>query len=191
MKLREIIERLDKSPKNSNTCDVENLRSELGLQSDWETPEGFDDRLISYWIDKHYCTDQWVGTLAYFFDGVLVAVSNQRARKSSEIFSWVSNVSLITRLRDYLVPILPPLEEEHDLDLEEEWGDGYTVNFYCQLLTEEGSYKGTAVTVIGHHKSGYIDGVWENDRLIVRFSDRTEKTIPISEFLINFGIIGV
>jgi hypothetical protein len=101
-----------------------------------------EKRLQTLYLRVWYCTDTWVGTKAYFFDGEFVAVSDQIGRKYQQEFQWVS-VQAYKKVKEYLLSLtkeeedIPLLEEA---DLEQDLGPYYHVNYEEQLLPRIQSY---------------------------------------------------
>lgn len=62
MKLKEIIEKIDRETQNEEEVDTVNLGEMFGLNLGWVVQE----RLKSYWVSKWICTDTWVGQKVYF-----------------------------------------------------------------------------------------------------------------------------
>lgn len=162
MKLKDIINNLDKS--ESNECrsiqwNLETLVQECNLSS-WSVQQEDDNiRLRSYWVSNHYCTDTYVGYRAYFLDDVFVCLSYQSARKSDETFEWVSKEAL-ENVRSFIIS----LQEEDELslpkeylDMEEEFGEGYPIQYTGQMLRREVLYKGKLVDVVEDDGKGYTN----------------------------------
>lgn len=159
MKIKDIIANLDKSPSNEDDCtwDVEKIAQDLDVESCGVFQREGNIRLKCYWIGKHLCTDTWVGIRAYFLDDNFVCASKQNARKCDENFYWVSDEAA-NDVRKYILS----LKCEDDLsvsllDLDEDIGEGYTVEYTGQLLTKEVMYQGSLVTVIKDSNNGYTN----------------------------------
>jgi hypothetical protein len=101
MKLREAIEKLDKSEKNEGWASPSQLGRQLGVDC-WGHYDEFEKRVKKYWIKSWLCTDTYVGLAAYYLDDELVAISTQQGRKYDEEFEWVS-VELRHKLRTFLL----------------------------------------------------------------------------------------
>jgi hypothetical protein len=65
-------------------------------------------------VSKWLCTDTWVGSHAYFLDGVLVAAGFQPARKSYMRISFVSTEAA-TKLREFILSMVPNEELNFDI----------------------------------------------------------------------------
>jgi len=162
MKLKNIIANLDKSETNrceSITWDMEHFLRELGL-SCWGVQQSpsFGIKLKSYWVANHYCTDSYVGLRAYFLEDVLVCLTLQSGRKCDEIFEWAS-VKAQVDVRSYILSLeeedsFEP-ETENLIDMEEDLGTGYPLEYVGQSLRNEVSLHGEMVTIIKEDSDGY------------------------------------
>ena len=143
MTLQQIIDNVDRSDTNYNEAYTENLFTEFDMEYRWfdynkEMP------LKSYWFEKWYCTDTWVGKKVFFLDDIPVAVSFQDGRKCDENFLWM-NAELKDKVYQHLMS-LPSMPEEDFTDyldkesLDDEWGDGYTLEFSSQFLVKKAVY---------------------------------------------------
>lgn len=137
MKLREIIENIDKSRDKldgSNWTNLENIAAEFDI---YEYLNDENERLKSYSYAKWLCTDTHVGGMVYFLDDEPVAVSWQDARKSDEIFQWISKETH-QKTYDHLLSLTTKVLNKPDIvDLDEEMDNGFDVDYSGQLLTEE------------------------------------------------------
>lgn len=171
MKLREVIANLDKS--KPETVDYDELTQELGVEYiGWIE----QDRLVYYWIANHLCTDTWVGIRAYFLDDELVCVSNQSARKSDENFKWVRGKEIA--VRDYLNSLVQYRDYDY-LDMDEDLGEGYHVQFPSQLLAKKLIYKGQIQLVEGNPRL--------YDPQFIKLQGR-ENPVNINECLVPFNL---
>ena len=90
MKIKEIINTIDKSEPNSDWVDIEKIGYELGIQNTYNADyQKFESRVKAYWFVSWVCTDTRVGGRVYFLDDIPVAVSFQNARKNDEHFEWI------------------------------------------------------------------------------------------------------
>jgi hypothetical protein len=123
--LRELTQ--NPNPKLSTDINFDKLNSALGI-NDYYWPREHD-RLTAFWIKVHRCTDTWVGIMAYYLDGELVAVSNQPYRKADEVFEFVTEQK-VKELKTYIQSLM-----EHDnnnfcfVDLDEDFGDTYCIEY--------------------------------------------------------------
>lgn len=146
--LRQILENLDKSENNECWVSYGDLaENELYIGNwwaDYESPEDRDKKLKCYWIANHLCTDTWVGLRAYFLKGEVVAISDQKARKSSEIFDWVSEEAYYNT-KKYLETYKTKghtIGGDVCLNLDKDMGDGYFVFYSGQFLGKTVLYQG-------------------------------------------------
>ena len=160
MKLKDIIANLDKSSQNEETYfDLENLVRETDLQCYGVRQESSDPRLRCYWIANHLCTDTWVGIRAYFLDDEFVCLSTQRGRKCDEVFEW-KDLQSFKKVREYIISLQD--EEEEDLpneflDMEEECGEGYPIQYTGQCLKKDVLWKGKEVTIVKDNNERYTN----------------------------------
>jgi hypothetical protein len=155
MKLGELIRLVDKSKNNTTAGDIEDFARELIDSPSYGYSQEFSDRIKGYWIQKWLCTDSWVGLTAWFWDDEPLATSWQPARKSTEVFQFV-NKDIADRLRVYIKEILGTHDPEPDfVNLEEDLGESYTVNWASELLVDEAFYEGQKVKIIGSRRSDY------------------------------------
>lgn len=153
MKIKDIIANLDKTEANrcdGVTYDMEHFISELDL-SCWDVRQSREKpSLKSYWLCNHYCTDSYVGLRGYFLNEEFVCLTMQKGRKCNEIFEWVS-VEAQVKVREYILS----LDEEDNfepateglIDMEEDLGEGYPLNYVGQSLRKEVLLKGEMVTI--------------------------------------------
>lgn len=134
MKLLEALRNVDRS--DPVFPDVEEIASDLDLNV-WysDLPSDHEERLKAYWLIKWNCTDTWVGVKAIYFDGTLVGMSKQDARKSSIEFRWMSRAAAAD-LATYLRPETKVTDVIHE---EDEVEDFYSLGYVSQLLHDEGS----------------------------------------------------
>jgi hypothetical protein len=195
MKLKEIIDKLDKTNPEDIYCDS----IFQAVDVDWysckiDDEDGFSsistfDELKYYWLVTWYCTDSWVGIRVYFLRDELVAISYQQGRKAEETFEWVS-MEHYTKVKDYLqsfVVFEPP--EIDILDLEKDVEPSYSVEFTGQLLDQV-------------HKKAILDGEREveilvprrnygysiNQSVVIRDGD-TETTVELKRLSFPFNIV--
>jgi hypothetical protein len=162
MKIKDIINQLDKSGANMDenaNWDLQNMGYDLGLNCNVYSQKQDDLRMKCYWLSIWTCTDTNVGTRAYFLDGMLVCISQQFARKSDETFEWVDESAVIAT-RNFIFS-LQEQEDESDvkyLDLDQEVGVGFNVNFTGQLHTDKVIYEGSRAVVLEDNE--YTEMPW-------------------------------
>ena len=83
MKLKEVIEKIDKSKANEHWVDLQKIASEVGIN---DYVYDSEERIKSYFYISWLCTDTHVGAKIYFLDDEAVCVSYQSARKA-EIYN--------------------------------------------------------------------------------------------------------
>lgn len=186
MKLKDIINNLDKSPSNQDdncTYDMEDLVSELSLDC-WGVGQDYKNpRLKCYWLANHLCTDTYVGYRAYFLDDEFVCLSHQFARKSDEVFKWVSTETQ-TLVRNYILSLVEDDFEPDDniLDLEEDFGEGYPVHYVGQLLRKDVLLNDEVVTVVKEDR--IVDGEYNFHNIEVRNSEGEEFEADIRDIVV-------
>lgn len=188
MKLREIIERVDRSKSNEDEPYYQDFASnEFGIYSNLNQPWD-EGRLKSYSYAKWLCTDTGVGGRIYFLDDEPVAISWQQARKSSEDIEWISKEAR-AKVREYLLSLVIVEDDNQDYaDLDVELNDGFHVSYGSELLTSNLIVKetGEKVTVIkSYHKYEDINS-WKT--VEVEFEDGRKELINLSELLIPYNV---
>lgn len=146
MKLLDALKNVDRSEENSQWVDTEEFCKALGIDP-WLTdrPEDADTRLKQFWLKKWYCSDTWVGITTIFFDGELVGMTKQVARKADIEFSWVSREHA-DRVWDYLRPKLSKVDGY--ISATDEICETYSYNYVSQLLQDEGFHEGQPCTIV-------------------------------------------
>ena len=188
MKIAQMLENLI---KDENTEDrlwsvPDNLLYEFNLQQHAYLSLEGNDRLKCYWLANHYCTDSYVGFRVYFLDDKPVAMSHQAGRKCDETFEWVS-MEAFKNTHSFLLTLLE--EEELPtpslLDLEEELGEGYPVDYVGQLLTKHVKYDNCMVEVTKQERM--IDGKRNFDIIEVKHPTKGLMEINISDILVPWN----
>lgn len=140
MKLIEIINAT--KGQNIKPCfDLIEIAEAVGIYEYIYNPENC--RITENHYKKWLCTDTRVGSIAYYLDDELVAISHQSARKSSPRFEFVSK-DAFDKLLNYIRSLIETdLNDELRLiDLDEEVGDSYQVSYSTQILSDVVIYKG-------------------------------------------------
>lgn len=146
--VREIFERVRKDDSNSINGYYENLAESLGIEYYFNFWEDDFSRLSGYWLAPSYCTDEWVGQRAYFFDGEPLALSIQKARKSSENF-WFVSEEAAQKVRMYFYDIIAKGGAQvNTVSMDTEVPDTYTVDYPDQFIDRKGFYKGEPCEVV-------------------------------------------
>jgi hypothetical protein len=188
MKLKEIIENIDKSKKNSSYIDVQELaRQEFDIQIGYEQEL---NRITAYYFLKWYCTDSYVGGRAYFLDDKFIAISSQTGRKMNEDFIWVSQEAF-SETKKYILTLI---EEQVDreispLDMEEEWGIGAHISYSSQLLTDKVVFEptGEKVDVVEtYHSVGDIKS-WSTVK--IKFENGKEEIVNMKNILVPYDVV--
>jgi hypothetical protein len=190
MKIREIIEKIDKSRKNQSSIDIEELSRELGINyhGDFydDTKEGA--RLKSYYMGYWYCTDSYVGYRAYFLDDVVVSISYQEGRKCDKEYFWVS-IETATSVKQFIESLTTPCVNVGILDIDEDCGEGFSINYGSQLLTDTLIEKvtGEKVTVVEKWKNYDSIEDWKN--VVIKRTNGSLEKVCLSTLLVPFNIV--
>lgn len=184
MKLIEALRNVERSEDASSWVDVEEICESLGIDP-WqsERPKDSDVRLKHYWLQKWNCTDTWVGIRAIFFDGELVGMAEQQARKSDVNYSWLSQAHA-HKVWDYLRPKFPKVENV--IDESAEISQTYTVGYVSEIIQTQGFYQGVPCELVRdelylrnarHYK---FDG--DNQDVTLQFADGSTTQIHVGNF---------
>lgn len=148
VKLIDLMHAVDRSDKNSDEADIDELCQALNLNEYPGWNDDFNQRVKGHWLIKWLCTDTWVGYMVYYFDDEPVAVSTQTARKNGISYEFVS-LEAATKLRAFILECLGESEFSPTiLDPNEETDPYYTVSYSTQLLVDDGLYQGRVVKVV-------------------------------------------
>ena len=187
MKLKVILECISrKFPDNY----IRDIAEAVGV---YESVEDDAGRLVYYWVKTWYCTDAWVGVKAYYLDNVLVAVSEQDGRKCEEEFKWVSQEAFL-KVKAHIESLV--IKENEDevplLDVEEDFPDGYRVDFRNQLLEpihKHVLFENRVAKVVWPQPKPETNNMLEYhiDKNVVIIDMGVQKTVPLSEVLFAYG----
>jgi hypothetical protein len=157
MKLGDLLARLDSDV--DTYFDSDSLIQELGLHGSVDLGKyGFTTRPITVW----YCTDTWVGRNAVYFNGELVAITDQEGRKCDIYWEWASIEAyhiVLQCVRDAIdneiYPIINIFDPNKDI------GDPvYRLNYASEVLThchhKTAIFQGRTVEVIAPANNNYI-----------------------------------
>jgi hypothetical protein len=190
MKLKHIIENIEKTKENSCDPNYEDLFSFFNIPYNWID---FDESrsLKCYFYQKWYCTDSWVGGRIYFLNDKPVLLSFQGGRKWDEDFSAISQEAY-DETKKYLLSLL--VEDEDDfkiesLDLDKEMGDGFHVSYGEQLLTKSGVYKptGQSAEIIKTYRG--MNDIKKWHLVDIKLDDgKIMKEVTLDEVLIPYSI---
>lgn len=188
MKLKEIIDRIDKSKKNESYIDLQELASqEFDIHSWFNYSENL--ALKSYYFLKWYCTDSYVGGRAYFLNNELVATSFQAGRKADENYYWASSFAK-DKVKKYILSIMDE-ETQNDVvelfDLNAEYNEGFTIEFASQLLTNDVLLKETLEPVRVIQK--WNDDIEKWKLVKIKKSSGEEKIVEMKDILIPYNIV--
>ena len=150
-------------------------------------------RIQSYYLSHWYCTDTWVGMKVYFFDDEPICVSYQPARKDDEEFSWISKESF-NKVKDFYISLYRDKNNIDLINLEEEYGEGYNIEYSEQLLScDEDNiyYNNEKVEII--EKRTENGGFDELKRYIpslvkIRLQDDSEEWLEIRNLTIKWHL---
>lgn len=180
MLLKDIISNLDKSKQNEDNniiWDLEDIGSEVGVELPYGTFQDKDDyKLKCYWVANHYCTDTYVGYRAYFLGDEFVALSYQQARKSDEVYKWFSKEAFI-KVRDYILSLQVGESvdfPEEFLDMEEDFGKGYPVQYTGELLRKD-VWLGREMVRVKDERS-FVNGKHNFHQIIVQNGNKLIET---------------
>ncbi len=158
MKIKDMLKNLIKEESNRDSIYEipQSMLYDMKLQEHGYVSVEDSTRFTCYWLANHYCTDTYVGVRCYLLDGKPVAMSHQAGRKCDENIEWVSEKSF-ELTRQFVISLLEGEEEltPKFLDMEEEMGVGYPVQYVGQLLTKSVLYDGCMVLVTKEDSNGY------------------------------------
>ena len=134
MKIKDIIENVNKSKEFENVVDICQFGEEfcsISFCVGWVE----QNRLKSYWFSHWLCTDTWVGQKVYFFDEKPVAISKQMFRKSDEEIMWIS-IEDYDNVKKYIETLVR--DDNRDtikvVNLDEDFGETFKIEFYSQMF---------------------------------------------------------
>lgn len=186
MKLIDIVNNIDKSKNNECWIDITDFSGELNYNFDYYSEP---ERFKCYWIGNWCCTDTWVGYRVYFLDDEPVCFSIQKARKSDEMFRWVSQ-ELAIKVRNYLISLMAEQEDELSLqmcDINEDIGDSYKINFNNQVINWK-------TAVLNSEPVEFVERIrqspdWGIDTAVkIQTSSGEEKVVNIKELDFKFNL---
>lgn len=148
MKISEILSNLDLSTKEKYYVKSEFLE-EFGTyyhEVDIDKIELFRIRLTTW-----YCTDSWVGVSVILLGDIPICICNQVGRKWDEEYKWV-NKELYLEVKSIVEKAKYPEAEKEieSLDLNEEFGDSYQIEFASQLIPnvhDSATFNGEKVSI--------------------------------------------
>lgn len=155
MNVEEIFNILDKEKTENKYPCYEKLAREFDFEcfyTNCEEDSKIQERLKCYSMITWYCTDTYVGMLAYALDGKLVCYSWQFGRKCETEFFFKDEESFCS-LRDFIKSFVP--EKKPEFSTFEECDLFYSIEFNFQLLR-------------GFHDEAFV--VETNERIFIDFS---------------------
>ena len=185
MKLKTIIDNVDKSKKNSDYVNISELANEFNI---YDNIDDSDERIKSYFFATWQCTDTFVGGRVYFLDDEPVCISWQNARKSDENFAWISNETF-QKVHQYIVSLISKdLPEPKLVDFDEELGDGNQVEYSSQLLTDKLIYAPTKEIVSVVKKYRDMNDIKSWGFVKIKFPDGEVKKVEMGDVLVPFNL---
>lgn len=186
MKIRDIINKIDKSEENEDWVDVSLLCNEFNLYDYY----GSQNRLKSYWLGNWCCTDTWVGYKLYFLDDEPVCFSIQKARKSDEVFKWFSK-ELAIKTKEYILSLISEDEEELNwdyCDVNEDIGDSYKIHYNGQVTNwSKATLNGEFVKFIERIRH---ENDWGIDKEVkIQLNNGEEKIVNIQDLDFKYHLI--
>lgn len=182
MKMHELFSQIDQSPSNLCYDDTELWANQFDLSAlwDWNMSEQLSTHLKGYWVAKWVCTDTWVGLVLWFLDGQPLGTTYKGARKNDYQIEFVSEEAA-ENLRTLMLHIINTSNKRTVslIDMNEEVGDYYTVDYGSQLLTIHGTVNGLPATVIKTFDSYNEIDLW---RSVVVKTPLGEETVNLADF---------
>lgn len=193
MKLRVLIQKFKPLPTESRFmyhADRDELTDAVGLTPNYNSSDEWNRRCISHPVATWFCTDTHVGMHFITLDDEVVAVSLQSARKSDVNYEFVSEEARV-KLRDFIVSITPDDDKRFPIvDLDEEMGSGYTVDYGSQLLTDKVVVAGRSATVVTKYGLRYEGPTDMWGKVTVQYEDGTTELVDLDKVIIPFNLIG-
>ena len=203
MLLKEVIAKVDKSKRNQQDVDVDDLEESLsnhfGISMSLDYSKG-NTRVTACWLAYWYCTDTWVGFRVYFLDDKVLAVSYQKGREWDEVFTFVSK-ELKDEFKEYILSLVKVDEieeiEESYLNLEQDMENGISVSFASQLMATHVFYKNELCKIVypkGIHKNGkeynkiYTSKLSESEKIKVELFSGVEVLVELSDCVVPYNI---
>jgi hypothetical protein len=189
MKLHDLIHRVDRCERNTDSADIDDFCRELNLNEYPGWNEAFDKAVKGHWLIKWLCTDTWVGYMVYYLNDEPIAVSSQTARKNPTTYEFVS-LEAATKLRKFILECLGESEFSPTImDPDEETDPYYTVSYSGQILVDNGLFEDRAVTVV-RKCYRWDDPELKMDEMMVCYEDEPETVfkIDVNDFKIPLHI---
>lgn len=134
MKIIDIANKIDKSPKNESDINFSELGYifKLNLNCFWAESE----RLKCYWVVFWMCTDTEVGYKLYFLDDKPVAFSHQMYRTADENIRFFNN-ECSNAVKEHLLELMKDEEDVLNIeycDINEDVGDDILIRYNGQVM---------------------------------------------------------
>lgn len=184
MNLKETIKELELLIQNGEAKPFEKnpswseLSSELGIDDLYWSD---DERLKSYWVQTHFCTDTYVGLSLYFLDGEFVCIELKPARKSTAEFEFFSNKK-VEQLKLYLESLVEKDESNYLLINFNEYEDNileYHLDYSSQLISQFhkfGYYDGEKVEIMSHYDD--YENLYD---VLIKYPNNDERWIDVRD----------
>lgn len=191
MKIRDLIQRVNKTKQFEESVYISDFAEgafDIPYITNWED----QSRLTSYYLGNWHCTDQAVGYKVYFFDDEPVGVSTRFGRKMDEEFEWISMESY-KKVKDYILSFVEVYEPSPPMiDLEQELGDTYKIDYYEQMYEHHKSnamYNGEKVKIL-KHKSSFKDegGIYHPETLQIQCGNGSKIWVEASALDFPFNV---
>lgn len=189
MKLRELIDNVDRSKTNTSHVSLDEMATEFDLSLDY-VPE---DRhpIRAYWLTKWLCTDSWVGLRVYGFEDDQgfspFAVSMQEGRKCDEVFHWFRQAAA-DRVRELITSFIeiPRVDVLDEGALDDDMGDGFKVSYSGQLLTKQviEDATGERVEVVKTFRG--MDDIKKWGRVVIERASGEQAEVDMREISVPF-----
>lgn len=190
MKLKDLIQNVNKTKHFEDVVYI----GDFAIQAfDLDYIQHWDEqtRLTSYYIGQWRCTDTRVGYKVYFFDDKPVAVSSQLGRKMREKIEWISKEDF-KNVKDYIMSFAEKFEDEPNIvDLEEDFGTEYKVEFYCQMYEHHKNnalYNKQLVKIINHKDSFYDGNKYNVETVQIQYTNGNTEWIDTKLLSFPFNL---
>lgn len=190
MKLREIIERVDRSDKNKSSIDQEDFLRAMNLNIYLDDHDALENAgFTAYYIAPWICTDTWVGVGIIFYKDKPVCMTYQPARKSDTQYEFIGGKTTVDEIFPIVANLVKPSERDvSSVDLDEEMELGIKLHYNQEILDEEVILDSTneRVKVLGRKwGENKIDDWYTVDIL----KDGVKQTVRMSEITIPWRIV--
>lgn len=145
-------------------------------------------RFYGAYISVKYCTDSWVGLIAYVFDNKIVAISYQKGRKYDKEILWVSkdDYENVKEFCNYFV-----IKKKVTINLIDDMeihDDGYHLDYSDQLIPnihKTAKFNDETVSIIKATDSiGFL-----SECVIIKYSDGRLGEEHISNLLFPYNYL--